>query len=65
MREEMKNGSPFIKISMRSTGDDDVRGILTRFNGGGHKNAAGAGVFGTPEQVYAMLYPHIGNVLQK
>ncbi len=63
MREEIQD-VPFVKVSMRSAGDDDVRSILTEFNGGGHKNAAGAGIFGTLEQVYAMLYPHIEKALQ-
>lgn len=65
MREEIKNGSPFIKVSMRSSGSDDVRSILTIFGGGGHKNAAGAGIEGSLENVFAMLYPHIEKVLQK
>lgn len=65
MREEIKNNSSFIKISMRSSGEDDVRSILTQFNGGGHKNAAGAGVEGSLETVYAMVYPHIVNALRQ
>lgn len=64
MREERKNDLPFVKVSMRSAGDDDVRSILTHFNGGGHKNAAGAGIFGTLENVFAMLYPHLEKALQ-
>lgn len=63
MREEMQD-VPFVKVSMRSSGDDDVRSILTGFDGGGHKNAAGAGIFGTLENVYAMLYPHLEKALQ-
>lgn len=65
MREEIKNGSPFIKISMRSSGDDDVRSIVALFGGGGHKNAAGAAIEGSLEKVFAMVYPHIEKVLQK
>lgn len=65
MREEIKNGSSFVKVSMRSSGDDDVRSILTQFNGGGHKNAAGASIEGSLETVYAMIYPHIVSALQK
>lgn len=65
MREEIKNGSSFVKVSMRSSGDDDVRSILTQFNGGGHKNAAGASIEGSLETVYAMIYPQIVNALQK
>lgn len=30
------------KISLRSTGDDDVRSVAAFFGGGGHKNASGA-----------------------
>ena len=65
MREEIKNGSSFIKVSMRSSGEDDVRSLLSLFGGGGHKNAAGAGSEGTLEKVFAMIYPHIEKVLQK
>lgn len=65
MREEIKNGSPFVKVSMRSSGDDDVRSIMALFGGGGHKNAAGAGIEGSLEKVFAMVYPHIESVLQK
>lgn len=32
------------RISMRSTGKDDVRAVTARFGGGGHRNAAGATV---------------------
>lgn len=65
MREEIKNDAPFVKVSMRSGGEDDVRSILTEFNGGGHKNAAGAGIVGTLENVYALLEPGIAEALQK
>lgn len=65
LREEIKNGSPFVKVSMRSSGDDDVRSVLTQFNGGGHKNAAGASIEGSLETVYAMIYPHIMRALQQ
>lgn len=65
MREEIKNNAPFVKVSMRSAGDDDVRGILARFGGGGHKNAAGAGIAGTLETVYAMLYPALADALRQ
>lgn len=65
MREEIKNGTSFVKVSMRSSGDDDVRSILTQFNGGGHKNAAGASIEGSLETVYARVYPHIVSALQK
>ncbi len=38
-REETKNST---KISLRSSGDDDVRAVAAYHGGGGHKNAAGA-----------------------
>lgn len=65
LREETKDNASFVKVSMRSSGDDDVRAILARFNGGGHKNAAGAGIFGTPDGVLAELWPHIAEALEK
>jgi bifunctional oligoribonuclease and PAP phosphatase NrnA len=36
-----------IRISFRSKGDISVRDIALKFNGGGHKNAAGARIFNT------------------
>lgn len=42
MREEIKNGEMYSKMSIRSSGNDDVRQIALAFGGGGHKNASGA-----------------------
>ncbi len=38
------------KLSLRSSGDLDIRALALRFGGGGHKNAAGATLLETPEQ---------------
>lgn len=40
-----------IKVSLRSRGDVDVEQIARRHDGGGHKNAAGCLVEGSPEKV--------------
>ena len=37
VREDKK----FVKVSLRSLGDIDVRAIAGKFGGGGHKGAAG------------------------
>ena len=37
-----EDGPARTKISLRSTGDDDVRSVACLYGGGGHKNAAGA-----------------------
>ncbi|HAP36928.1 MAG TPA: hypothetical protein DCQ28_13730 [Bacteroidetes bacterium] len=39
-----------VKISFRSKGDFDVNMLAKQFNGGGHKNAAGARVKNLPLQ---------------
>jgi phosphoesterase RecJ-like protein len=40
-----------IRVSLRSKGDVDVRAVATRFDGGGHVNAAGFSVRGRFDQV--------------
>ena len=50
-----EDGSRRSKISLRSTGDDDVRVVAARFGGGGHKNAAGATVELPPEETLRLL----------
>ena len=63
MREDIKNNRPLIKVSMRSSGDDDVRAILMHFGGGGHKNAAGATLEGGLEDNYQKIYSYVKQAL--
>lgn len=42
LREDVKHGQHFVKVSMRSHGADNVQKIVATLGGGGHKNAAGA-----------------------
>ncbi|GIU92442.1 MAG: phosphoesterase [Acidimicrobiia bacterium] len=44
-----------VKVSLRSRGGVDVGSIAAALGGGGHHNAAGATVSGSPEQVVAQI----------
>lgn len=44
-----KNGDNFYKISIRSKGDFNVSDFSAKWNGGGHKNAAGIKFYGSYE----------------
>lgn len=44
-----------IRVSLRSKYDVDVRLVASEFGGGGHKNAAGFTLHGTPEEVEATV----------
>ena len=59
LKEDIKNNQAKVKISMRSHGDDDVRAILTKLGGGGHKNAAGADIFGTMDVILNQILPSV------
>lgn len=48
LREE---GDDLWKISFRSKGKVDVSSLAMKFGGGGHRNAAGCQIQGTPEQI--------------
>ena len=43
------------KVSYRTNGDVDACEIASRFGGGGHKNAAGATLYGTAQEVLAQV----------
>jgi phosphoesterase RecJ-like protein len=51
LREE--NG--MVKFSLRSWGEVDVRAIASRFDGGGHKNAAGGSIKGSLDKAERLL----------
>lgn len=47
----VRNQGDGSKISLRSSGDDDIRQVAAMFGGGGHLNAAGAEFKEQPEEV--------------
>lgn len=47
------------RVSLRSRGRADVSLIAKKFGGGGHKNAAGATLEGTPESIREILYAEV------
>jgi phosphoesterase RecJ-like protein len=46
-----KNGDNFYKLSLRSKGDFNVSDFSSKWNGGGHKNAAGIKFYGSFEEL--------------
>jgi phosphoesterase RecJ-like protein len=52
------------KISLRSRGEADVQKVAQRHGGGGHKNAAGFEIDGTPEAVREQVVGALAEVLQ-
>lgn len=52
----LKLGDPGqVRVSLRSKGTLDVGGVARGFGGGGHRNAAGCTVAGTPDEVRARI----------
>ncbi len=62
LREVEKDGKSMTKVSLRSSGADDVRKVAAQFGGGGHKNAAGATVDLPPEKALIAIQPYIRHV---
>jgi phosphoesterase RecJ-like protein len=44
-----------VRVSLRSKPDFDIRPVVKRLGGGGHKNAAGANISGTISEVKGMV----------
>lgn len=65
LREVESNGKPATKISLRSSGPDDVRAVAVQFGGGGHKNAAGATLDLEPEKAINVVLPYVRHVWNK
>ncbi len=59
--KEVEGGK--VKISFRSTGKIDVMEVSRRFNGGGHRNAAGAQIDGKLEDVMQTVVAAVAEVL--
>jgi phosphoesterase RecJ-like protein len=53
------------KISLRSRGEVDVETIARRHGGGGHRNAAGATLEGTPESILSLVVGELSRALEK
>lgn len=51
------------RVSLRSKGAVDVRAVVTRWGGGGHKNAAGCTMTGSLEEIRAQIVSAIGEQL--
>ena len=62
LREVEKDGKSMTRISLRSSGADDVRKVAAQFGGGGHRNAAGATVDLPPEKALIAVQPYIRHV---
>ena len=62
LKETEENGKVMTRVSLRSSGADDVRKVATQFGGGGHKNAAGATVDLSPEKTLTVIQPYIRHV---
>lgn len=65
IREGVRDGKVVTKISLRSSGADDVRAVAAQFGGGGHKNAAGATLDLDPEKAFGVVLPYVRHVWNK
>lgn len=59
LREEEKDGKTQVKVSLRSSGKDNVRDVAAQFGGGGHRNAAGATIPLDAEKALTVMQPYI------
>ncbi|MCH5276751.1 MAG: bifunctional oligoribonuclease/PAP phosphatase NrnA [Desulfovibrionaceae bacterium] len=56
------DGRACTRVSLRSSGADDVRAVAAQFGGGGHKNAAGATLPLDMERALTVMLPYIRHV---
>lgn len=56
------DGRACTRVSLRSSGADDVRAVAAQFGGGGHRNAAGATVSLDMERTLTVMLPYIRHV---
>ena len=59
----METGDDQWKVSFRSRGKVDVSELAVRFDGGGHHNAAGCQMTGSPAEVEARLSDALVDIL--
>jgi bifunctional oligoribonuclease and PAP phosphatase NrnA len=59
-----ENGDGKVRFSLRSVGPTDVQRIARRFDGGGHRNAAGGTIVGDLAAARAKLLEAIGDSLE-
>ena len=62
LREEGPNRH---RVALRSKGQVDVSRIAREFGGGGHRNAAGATMEGTAEEIRRTLYGRVEEALDE
>lgn len=60
----MERGPDEWKISFRSRGNVDVSSLASRFGGGGHPNAAGCTMSGTPTEIESLLGDALNEMLK-
>lgn len=60
--EPEADGHACTRVSLRSTGADDVRAVAAQFGGGGHKNAAGATLPLDMKRALTVMLPYIRHV---
>jgi phosphoesterase RecJ-like protein len=58
-----RQSADVLRVSLRSKGDVDVRSVAQRWNGGGHKNAAGFTINGDYDAAKRRIVDEIGGVL--
>lgn len=62
--EELRDGNPTWKLSLRSKGKVNVARIAETFGGGGHERAAGCTIAGTLTDIKRSIFSSINEVLQ-
>lgn len=60
LREE---GEDQYKFSLRSSGNDNIQAVASRFNGGGHKNASGGSIQAPLDEAKTMLVAAVADEL--
>ncbi len=60
-----KNGEDFYKLSVRSKGDFNVSSFAEKWNGGGHRNAAGIRFYGSYEELERTLLSELKDLCLK
>ncbi|MFO7810075.1 MAG: bifunctional oligoribonuclease/PAP phosphatase NrnA [Candidatus Delongbacteria bacterium] len=60
-----KNGDDFYKLSLRSKGDFNVSEFASKWNGGGHKNAAGIKFYGSFEELEVTIMTELKRICLK
>ncbi|OVE78339.1 hypothetical protein BVX98_00615 [bacterium F11] len=59
-----KEASKVIKVSLRSKGNWDINQIARTFDGGGHRNASGATIFGNLDKAEELILGEMGKIFK-